>query len=96
MGSKELYQVARRETRHQVYLARGEAESKRFANVLRREDQRREVFRNAKQCVSTNQDVVGEKCVRNDSGALALKDARKKDAWERELTPSIPNRGTSY
>ncbi len=49
-GSKELYQVARREARRQVYLARGEAESKRFANVLRREDQRRGVFRIAKQC----------------------------------------------
>uniref|UniRef100_A0A0L8H0F6 Retinoblastoma-associated protein A-box domain-containing protein n=1 Tax=Octopus bimaculoides TaxID=37653 RepID=A0A0L8H0F6_OCTBM len=41
-GSRELYQCARREARRQVYLARGEADKKRFANVLRREDQRLE------------------------------------------------------
>ena len=39
------------------------------------------MFRIARQCVSRNQDVVGEKCVRNDSGALTLTDAEKKEAW---------------
>ena len=110
-GSREKYQVAKREAKHQVYVARREAESKKFANVLRREDQRRKVFRIARQCVSRNQDVLGEKCVRNDSGALTTTNAERKDAWnchygrvmnvenvwEREaLTPSRPNRGASY
>ena len=33
----------------------------RFADVLRREDQRNEVFKIAKQMKKTNHDVVGEK-----------------------------------
>ena len=80
-GSREKYQAAKREAKRQVYIARAEAESKKFANVLRREDQRREVFWIARQCVSRNQDVVGEKCVRNDSGALTLTNAERKEAW---------------
>ena len=29
----------------------------------------------------TNQDVVGEKCVRNDAGELSLSDEEKMKAW---------------
>ena len=39
--------------------------------MLRREDQRNEVFKIAKQMKKTNQDVVGEKCIHNDEGNLA-------------------------
>ena len=81
-GSRELYQVARREARRQVYVARREAESRRFANVQGREEQRQEVFRIARQCVSENQDVVGESCVRNDRGDLATTDDDKTEAWQ--------------
>ena len=76
-SSKENYQVARREARRQVYLARGAAERRKFANVLQRE-----VFRVASQCVRENRDGVGEKCVRHDNGTLALTDTEKKEAWK--------------
>lgn len=39
-GSKELYQIAKREARRQVYLARVKAERKRFANILQHENWR--------------------------------------------------------
>ncbi|XP_052271871.1 uncharacterized protein LOC127872585 [Dreissena polymorpha] len=35
----------------------------------------------AKQMDRTNQDVVGEKCVRNDAGELSLSDDEKMKAW---------------
>ena len=65
-GSKNLYLEAKRCARTAVYAAK--AESNRFADVLRREDQRNEVFKIVKQMKKTiNQDVVGEKCIRNRS-----------------------------
>ena len=39
------------------------------------------VFRLAKQMDRTNQDVVGEKCVRNEAGELSLSDEDKMKAW---------------
>ena len=31
---------------------------------------------------TTNQDVVGEKCIRNDHGDLAFDDCAKEKAWK--------------
>ena len=39
------------------------------------------IFKLAKQMDKTNQDVVGEKCVRNDAGELSLSDEEKMKAW---------------
>ena len=39
------------------------------------------IFKLAKQTDKTNQDVVGEKCVRNDAGELSLSDEEKMKAW---------------
>lgn len=39
--------------------------------MLRRKYQRNELFRIARQMKNTNQDVVGEKCIRNNEGVLA-------------------------
>ena len=81
-GSKNLYLEAKRRVRTAVYAAKAEAERNRFADVLRREDQRNEVFKIAKQMKKTNQDVVGEKCIRNDEGNLASTEEEKKLAWK--------------
>ena len=54
----------------------------RFADVLRREGQHNEVFKIAKQMKKTNQDVVGEKCIRNDESNLASTEEEKKLAWK--------------
>ena len=50
--------------------------------MLRRDDDRVQVFKIAKQMTTTNQDTVGEKCVRNDRSDLATSDQEKHLAWK--------------
>ena len=40
-----------------------------------------DIFKVAKQTIKTNQDVVGEQCVRDDMGKLAYTEDAKKKAW---------------
>ena len=49
-----------------------------FANISQNDSS---IFKVAKQMDKTNQDVVGEKCVRNDTGELSLSDDDKMKAW---------------
>ncbi|KAK3893379.1 hypothetical protein Pcinc_002812 [Petrolisthes cinctipes] len=92
--NKEMYLVAKRTARRAIYKAKTEAEKARFADILRRDDEKNEVFRIAKQMAKTNQDIVGEKCIRNDDGVLAINEQDKKDAWkcyyERLLNTEFP------
>ncbi|KAK4300948.1 hypothetical protein Pmani_026889 [Petrolisthes manimaculis] len=92
--NKEIYLVAKRTARRAIYKAKTEAEKARFADILRRDDEKNEVFRIAKQMAKTNQDIVGEKCIRNDDGVLAINEQDKKDAWkcyyERLLNTEFP------
>ena len=39
----------------------------------------------------TNQDVVGEKCVRNDAGELSLSDEEKMKAWVEHYALRLPS-----
>ena len=81
-GSKEQYLIAKKAARRGVYNAKKRAEEERFGEVLRREDQREEVFKIAKQMAAANKDVVGDKCVRNDKGFLATSEKDKHQAWQ--------------
>ena len=65
-----------------MYEAKKRAEEERFGNILQREDQRTDLFRIAKQMISVNRDVVGDKCVKNDEGVLATSDKGKLKAWQ--------------
>ena len=56
-----------------------EAEKEEFATVSPNGDR---VFRITNQMDHTNQDVVGENCVCNDAGELALTDEGKMKAWD--------------
>ena len=76
--AKTAYNEAKRIAKHVVWLAKSEAEKEEFANISPSGDG---VFRIAKQMDRTNQDVVGEKCVRNDAGELSLNDEEKMKAW---------------
>ena len=53
-----------------------------FANIQRRDDEKNEIFRIAKEIVKTNQDIVGEKCIRTDDGELAINEQDKKNTWK--------------
>ena len=61
-----------------VWLAKSEGERGVFADISPTGDG---VFRLAKQMDRTNQDVVGDKCVRNDASELSLSDEDKMKAW---------------
>ena len=49
--------------------------------MLRREDDRAEVFKVTKQVAATNRDVVGDKCMKNERGILATSDQEKHLTW---------------
>ena len=61
-----------------VWQAKLDAEKDKFANISPNDGS---VFKLAKQMDSSNQDVVGEKCVKNDAGELSLSEEEKMKAW---------------
>lgn len=77
-AAKTAYINAKRVAKHVVWMAKSEAEKEEFANISPNGEG---VFRIAKQMDRTNQDVVGEMCVKNDAGELALNDDSKMKAW---------------
>ena len=76
--AKTAYKDAKRVAKRVVWLAKFKAEKEEFATVSPNGEG---VFRIAKQIQRINQDVVGENCVRNDTGELALSDDDKMKAW---------------
>ena len=59
-----------------------QAEEERFSNILRRDDEKGEIFKITKQMARTHRDVVGENCIRNDHDGLVSNDCAKEKAWE--------------
>ena len=90
-GSKEEYLKAKRSAKKAVYTAKKAAEDEKFANL---KPGMKEIFKMAKQMKRDNQDVTGEKCIKDDSGNLSIDDAAKKRAWkqhyERLLNEEFP------
>jgi len=76
--AKLAYNEAKRLAKHTVWLAKSAAEKETFANISPNDSS---IFKLAKQMDKTNQDVVGEKCVRNHDGELSLCDEDKMKAW---------------
>ena len=40
---------------------------------MQQKDQKYDVFKTVKSMVKTNQDVIGEQCIKNDDGVLVVK-----------------------
>ena len=76
-GPKEPYLAAKGKAKHEVYLAKKAASEASFNN-LREKDKLNHVFK----MKSENQDIVGEKCVRNDQGNIVYDDDAKLLAWK--------------
>ena len=76
--AEAAYRDAKRVAKRVVWLAKSEAVKEEFATVSPNGDG---VFRIAKQMDRTNQDIIGENCIRNDAGELALSDDDKMKAW---------------
>ena len=60
-----------------MWQAKAKVVEDNFANISQNDSS---IFKVAKQMDRTNQDVVGEKCVRNDAGELSLSDEDKMKA----------------
>ena len=65
---KEQYVQAKRNAKRTVYTAKKTAEEKKFPDLKPGMDN---IFKIAKQLRKDNQDVVGDKCVKDDSGNLS-------------------------
>ena len=74
IAAKEAYHLAEWASKHVVWLAKSEAEKEAFAHISSNSN---EIFHTAKQMDKTNQDVVGEKCVKIDAGELSLSGDQK-------------------
>ena len=90
-GSRAAYNTAKRTSNRAVHQARSEAEKV----ALQKTDPRSgDVYRLAKQMRRDNQDVMGEKPVKNDADQLSLDEEAKKEAWrehyERLLNVEFP------
>ena len=79
-GGKEQYLQAKRNAKRTVYTAKKTAEEKKFSDLKPGMD---DIFKIAKQLRKVNQDVVGDKCVKYDSGNLSIDNEAKKVAWKQ-------------
>ena len=77
-GSRAAYSTAKRTSNRAVHQARSEAEKVALQKIHPRSG---DVYRLAKQMRWDNQDVMGEKPVKNNAGQLPLDKEAKKEAW---------------
>ena len=86
-----LGNTAKRTSNRVVHHAKSEAETVALQKIDARSG---DVYRLAKQMCFHNQDVMGEKPVKNDAGQLSLDEESKKEAWkehyERLLNVEFP------
>ena len=80
-GDKEKYLQAKRKAKSAVYAARKRAQEDKFGD-LKSDDQRNQIFKEARRMTNENQDIVGEKCIKDDDGNLAFDDKSKLAAWK--------------
>ena len=71
-GKKSLYVEARRNANKEAYTAQKETANEKSGQ---------EIYKVSKQMQKSNQDVVGEQCVRDDTGTLACTEEAQKKAW---------------
>ena len=80
-ASKEPYLAAKRKAKNEVYLAKKSASEATFIN-LHEKDKLNHVFKMARKIRNENQDIVGDKCIKDDRGNIAYDDDSKLKAWQ--------------
>ena len=92
-GAIEKYLQAKRKTKSAVYAARKRAQEDKFGD-LKYNDQRNQIFKEARRMKNEYQDIVGEKCIKDDDGNLAFDDksklAARKCQYEKLLNVEFP------
>ena len=77
--------TGQRNAKRTVYTAKRTAEEKKFSDLKPGMD---DIFKIAKQLRKDNQDVVDDKCVKDDSGNLSFDNEAKKVAWNNTMSGS--------
>ena len=72
-GKRQELSRSKGKSMRTVYEDKCKTERRRFGNVMQQKDQKCNVFKIATSMVKTNQDVIGEQCIRNDDGVLVVK-----------------------
>ena len=80
-GSKEKYLEANRKAKSGVYVATRKAQEEKFS-PLESSESKNFLFKLAKRMKHLNQDIVVDKCVKNDEGCLTYNDSAKLKAWK--------------
>ena len=86
-GSRAAYNTAKHTSNRAVHQARSEAEKVALQKIDPRSG---DVYRLAKQMRCDNQDVMGEKPVKNDAGQLSLDEAAWREHYEHLLNVEFP------
>ena len=74
-GTNKREELSRSKAKGQgCCLPKYKAKRKKIGKVMRKDDQKCDVFKIAKTKVKTNQDISDEHCIRNDNGTLAVSD----------------------
>ena len=68
-GSKEKYLEAKKKAKSGVYVAERKAQEEKFSQ-LESSDGKNFIFKLAKRMKHKNQDIAGDKCVKNNEGCL--------------------------
>ena len=77
-GDRDASQAAKRASNLAVHITKTDAEKIAFKQINPRSV---EIYRLAKQMRQKNQDVIGDKPVRNNNGQMSLNVDSKKEAW---------------
>ena len=78
-GSRAAYNTAKRASNRAVHEAKSEAERVTLQKI---DPKSADIYRLAKQMRCDNQDVMGDKPVKNDAGQLSLDEEAKRAAWK--------------
>ena len=76
--ARELYNIAKRNAKHLVWLAKSDSAKHTFNRITANSN---EICHIAKQMDRSNQDVVDKKCVLDGAGELSLSVDEKMKAW---------------
>ena len=71
----------KRKAKSGVYVAKRKAQEEKFSQ-LESSDGKNFIFKLAKRMKHENEDIVGDKCVKNDEGCLTYNDSAKLKAWK--------------
>ena len=64
-----------------IYHAKKTAQEEKFSD-LNSNDKKKQIFKLARKMKDENQDIVGEKCIKQDNGSIVFSDTDKLAAWK--------------